>query len=169
MSYRKLNQVTHPFTFPKPLCDDALQDIDTKSRYFIAVDMDSVYWQVATEKEAHKILESFTPDRKRRCKVIPMGTLNEDPTFIETMMKLQIEWEILSKEHGLKNVASKIIVDDVLLYGRTSKKILSHFRTVLDVLKHHHATLKLKKRKWFQDRCGFLGMDVTSDGTQPKQ
>ena len=45
-----------------------------------------------------------------------------------------------------------IIVDDVLLYGRTAGHCLEYFRTVLDVLKHHHATLKLKKCKWFQDR-----------------
>ena len=80
-----------------------------------------------------------------------------------------MEWDTLAKEHVLKNVASKIIVDDVLLYGRTSRQLLDYFRTVLDVLKHHRATLKLKKGKWFQDRCEFVGMDVAADGTQPAQ
>ena len=68
-----------------------------------------------------------------------------------------------------ENVASKIIVDDVLLYGRTSGKLLVYFRTVFDVLKHHHTNLKLKKCKWFQDRCDFVGMDVAVGGTQPAQ
>ena len=80
-----------------------------------------------------------------------------------------MEWDTLAKEHVLKNVASKIIVDDVLLYGRTSRQILDYFRTVLDVLKHHRATLKLKKCKCFQDSCKFVGMDVAEDGTQPAQ
>ena len=35
-----------------------------------------------------------------------------------------------------------IIVDDVLLYGRTAKQLLAYFITVLDVLKYHRNTLK---------------------------
>ena len=33
-----------------------------------------------------------------------------------------------------KNVASEIIVDGVLLYGRTAEHILDYFRTVLDIM-----------------------------------
>ena len=40
-------------------------------------------------------------------------------------MKLQMEWYALAKESGMKNVAYKIIVDDVLLYEHTAKKLLS--------------------------------------------
>ena len=109
--------------------------------------MDSGYWQVVAEEEACKILKFFTLDGKRRCKVMPMGSLNSAPTFLATTMKLYMEWDTLSKERGLKNVASKIIVDDVLLYGSTSKQLLDYFITVIDVLKHHRAKLKLKKWK----------------------
>ena len=57
----------------------------------------------------------------------------------------------------------------MLLYGRSAKQILAYFITVLNVLKHHHNTLKLKNCKWFQDMCEFLGMDVASGVTQPAQ
>ena len=43
----------------------------------------------------------------------------------------------------------KIIIDDIVLYGCTSNKLLAYFITVLDVLKHHRATLRLKNYKWF--------------------
>ena len=69
----------------------------------------------------------------------------------------------------MKNVASKVIVDDMLLYGITTRQLPSYFRTVLDVLKHHRATLKLKRCKWFQDRCKFVGMDMEAGVTQPAQ
>ena len=42
-------------------------------------------------------------------------------TGAATMMKLQMKWDTIAKERGLKNVASKIIADDVSLYGRTAK------------------------------------------------
>ena len=76
VSYQKLNQVTHPFTFPIPCCDDALQDIDTEEKYFIDMDMDSGYLQVVEEEEAYERLELFTPDGKWWWKVMHMGDLN---------------------------------------------------------------------------------------------
>ena len=35
VSYRKLNQVTRPFLFPVPRCDDAVQCINPRFKYFI--------------------------------------------------------------------------------------------------------------------------------------
>ena len=54
VSYQKMNQVTRPFTFPIPRCDDAVQNIDTEAKPFISVYMDSRYWQVVTEEEARE-------------------------------------------------------------------------------------------------------------------
>ena len=76
---------------------------------------------------------------------MPIRALNADPTFVAMTMKLQMEWYTLAKQRGLKNVAHKNIVDDVLLYGHTAKQFLSYFRTFVNVLKHHRATIKLKK------------------------
>ena len=98
-----------------------------------------------------------------------MGDLNTSPTFVAMTMKLQIEWYTLDKECVEKNVASKIIVDDVLLYGRTVDQILAYFRKVLYLLKHHRATLKPKNHKWFQDMCKFVDMDVVSVVKQSEQ
>ena len=50
--YYRLNQVTRPFTFPIPWCDDVVEDIDPDAWYFITMDMDSGYWQVVAELEA---------------------------------------------------------------------------------------------------------------------
>ena len=90
VSYQKLNQVTFPFTFPIPFCDEAVQEIDTEAKYFISVDTDSGYWQVLSEEEARKRLALLTLDRKRRWKVMPMGDLNKDPTFLAMITKLQM-------------------------------------------------------------------------------
>ena len=107
--------------------------------------MGSGYWQVVSEEEVCERLVFYTPKGKRQWKVIPAGHLNSDPTFLSMAMKLQTEWDTIAKENSLKMFASKIIVDDVLQYGRTDGHLLAYFRTVLYVLKHNRATLKLKK------------------------
>ena len=43
------------------------------------------------------------------------------PTCLVMRMKLKNEWDTLAIERGLKNGASNVIVDDVLLYGRTAE------------------------------------------------
>ena len=47
-------------------------------------------------------MEFFIPNGKRQWKVTPMGALNAAPIFVAMMMKLQMEWDTLSKERGLK-------------------------------------------------------------------
>ena len=96
MSYKKLNQVTCPFTFPTPRCDSTVHSINTEENYFISVDMDNGYCQVVAEEEACERLAFFTPDGKRRWKVMPMGDLNADTTFLAMMTKLQMEWDTLA-------------------------------------------------------------------------
>ena len=130
------------------------------------MDIYSGYCQVVEEEEAHEILAFFALDGKQRWKVMHMGSLNADPKFVAMMMKLQMKWYTLAKESGLKIDASKIIVDDVLLCGHTANHILAYFRTVVGVLKHHSATLKLKKCRTFQDRCEFVVMNVAAGGTK---
>ena len=79
-----------------------MQDIDTEVKYFIDVDMEICYWQVMAEEEARKRLEFFTPDGKRRKKVMPMGSLYAAATFLAMTINLQMEWDTLSKERGLE-------------------------------------------------------------------
>ena len=50
--------------------------------------MDSEYWKIVVEEEAHKIMVFFSPDGKRKWKVMLMGSLNSAPTFVSMMMKL---------------------------------------------------------------------------------
>ena len=47
--------------------------------------------------------------------MVLIGELNADSKFLEMLTKLQRVWYTLAKERELKNVALKIIVDDVFL------------------------------------------------------
>ena len=169
VSYRKLNQVTRPFKYPIPRCDDAVEDIDPEAKWFIAVDMDSEYWQLAAEPEARAKLAFYTPNGKKRWAVMPMGALNSAATFCAMMETLKQEWNKVAAEKQIQHCDTKVIVDDVLIYGRDSDELIRYFGVVVDVIKHHRATLKLKKCKWFGKSCEFVGVDVTSEGNKPAE
>ena len=59
--------------------------------------MNSGYWKVLAEEQACERLVLFIPVGKRCCKVMPMGALNSYPTFLAIKMKLQMEWDTISK------------------------------------------------------------------------
>jgi hypothetical protein len=146
-----------------------VEGIGTNARFFIAVDMDSGYWQVFAELEARSRLAFFTPTGKKRWKVMPMGALNSAATFVAMMTKLQTKWDEAARLQGIPNAGSKVIVDDVLLYAETAETLLAYFRCFLDVLKEHRATINLSKCKWFRQCCEFVGIDVTPEGNQPAE
>ena len=89
-----------------------------------------------------------------------MGALKSASTFVAMTMELQKVWEALAQARGIKDCGLKVIVDDVLVYGRDQEQMLHYSQAVLDILKHYHATINLKKCKWFQDKCEHAGVDV---------
>ena len=46
---------------------------------------------------------------------------------------------------------------------------MAYFRCFLTVLLEHHATINLKKCKWFHRRCEFVGIDITPEGNRPAE
>jgi hypothetical protein len=85
----QINQVTRPFKFSIPLCDDAAMDISPRAKYFITFDLDSGYWQIALEEASRAKTAFFTPYGKKKWTVLPMGCLNAMSIFVAMMMDLQ--------------------------------------------------------------------------------
>ena len=98
ISCQRLNPITIPYALPIPRCNNAVEEIDTEVRYFIAIDLELGYWQVVSEPEARSRLAFFTPNGKKRWQVMPMGALNSASTFVAMTMELHIKWTKLAKE-----------------------------------------------------------------------
>ena len=167
VSYRKLNQVTRPFTFPIPRCDDAVSDLPPEAQFKILTDMFSGYWQVVVEEGSRGKLAFFTPDGKVHWMVMPMGLLNAHATFIAMMTKICARWNALAAELGLHDVGCTIIVDDVMLWALTVVLLMAYFECVLQTLKEYRATLKLKKTFLLPQEPEFVGYTIESTGNSP--
>ena len=166
VSYRKLNAVTRPFTFPIIRCDDAVRDIGD-SEYFITMDLDSGYWQVACEEKSKAKLAFFTPTGKKRFKTMPMGATNAHPVFVALVAKFKEEWDRKAQTMKLSGFKSQVIVDDIMLSARDPETLIQYFVCVLQVLQHYRCTAKLRKCRFFPSVAEFVGLDINAKGNSP--
>jgi hypothetical protein len=88
VSYRQLNQVTLPFKYLIPCCDNAINNFgDSNARlYFISLDNKTGYHQIGVRFANQDKLAFFKPDGKKYTfSVMPFGPRNA-PTFYTCMM-----------------------------------------------------------------------------------
>ena len=169
VSYRSLNRVTRPFTFPIPRCDDAVTDLPPDTCYSILTDMAAGYWQVLVEEASRGKLAFFTPEGKVRWTVMPMGFLNASSIFCAMMTTISKEWDEKAAEAGIDRCGAKIIMDNIFLWAYTVQILLNYFQMVLQTLTHYRATLKLKKTHFLPEKPTFVGVQIERDGNAPSE
>ena len=169
VSYRLLNQVTCPYAYPMPRCDDAVDEIPPGMMYFVSFDLATGYWQILAAKATQHKLAFYSPEGLYTFKRMPMGALNAGPVFVSASNTMKLEWNQDAGKNGLTvdKVGAKVIVDDILAYGTTVLSLLAYLRCVLRTLQHYSTTVKLKKCKWFHSRLCFVGVDVCGAGNLP--
>ena len=116
---------------------------------------------------------------------MPFGP-NNTPTFYTVMMKtLQEEWNadfdktivdpsnsqaLLDNTSGSRTspirtvFGSRIVIDNILLYGTNVCQLLRYFPSVATILVKYRLSFKLVKYKFFSKRVEYLGYDFLSSG-----
>ncbi len=195
VSYRKLNEVTKPFQFPIPRCDDSIISLEQgPSRiYQMSMDADSGYHQVGVREVDQDKLAFFAPDNhKYTFEVMPFGPCNAPPFYTAMMLDFKEEWDALFviKVAELKTVdgktvrvegiliflgteklyyGSRAIIDDILIWTSHLRLTILYFRCVCMVFQKYRVSFKLKKCDFLKDRTEYVGYDVLSSGNSPAQ
>ena len=175
VSYRRLNQVTLPFEYPIPRCDDAIDNFgDSAGRlFFIALDNKTGYHQIRVRQQDQEKLAFFTPDDDKYCwPVMPFGPRNA-PAFYTCMMRIfRGEWQALYRSRypaDTTHLGSRIIIDDILLWATLLEALLRLFECVCDVFIKYRVTFQLKKCEFLTNRIEYVGHDITPDGNCPAE
>ena len=172
VSYRKLNQVTRPFTYPVPRCDEAVLDIGPNAKCFLSMDLDAGYWQIELEQHSRSKTAFFTPAGKKRWRVMPMGYLNSHSIFVAMMATLKVKWDLAATKKGLQPsfFGSKVIVDDILVIGKGAtyeEAIIDHDRKIHQLFKRleeKNITLNKDKCNFKKESVKYMGHIITKDG-----
>jgi hypothetical protein len=175
VSYRRLNQVTLPFEYPIPRCDDAIDNFGDSNGllYFIALDNMTGYHQIRVRHRDQEKLAFFAPDDHKYCwPVMPFGPRNA-PAFYTCMMGIfKGEWQALFRSRyptDTSHLGSRIIIDDILLWSTIVAALLRLFECVCDIFMKYRVTFQLKKCEFLTNRIEYVGHDITPTGNCPAE
>ena len=196
VSYRSLNSVTKPFTYPIPRCDDAIGSLNLGAGriYIITVDARQGYHQVAVRSADKEKLAFFAPNGKKYTyKVMPFGPMNAPAFYTYMMQQFRDEWDalfylILNEMKELNGQAIKVsptnevtlggtavqtgskgIIDDILIWSTALPLVLTYFECVCKVFQKYRVSFRLDKCEFLKDRVEYVGHDLTPDGNCPAQ
>ena len=122
IDYRKVNTVTKTDSFPLPLIEDCIDQVENAA-YVSKLDLMKGYWQVPLDQDAREISAFVTPTGLYQCRVMPFGMKNSPATF-QRMMNRVIAG------HG----NCVVYIDDVLVYSNTWEEHVAHLRDLFERL-----------------------------------
>lgn len=153
IDYRKLNEHTVPDSYPLPGIPELLRSVNA-SKYFVALDLRSGYWQIPMEKDSIPLTAFRVPGGLYEFVVMPFGLKNAPATFQRAMDFLLGD---------LKHNGVSVYLDDILIHAETAKECMERVAKVLGRLQLAGLTINLEKCSFFPKRLEYLG-HVLEDG-----
>ncbi len=155
--YRPLNLQTRRDSFPMPLVDDVISQLG-KSAWFIALDLQSGFWQIKMAPEDRGKTALITKNGLYDWTVMPFGLKNATSTFTRTM------YEVFK---DLGDSFLKVFVDDLNIHSESWEDHLQHLEVVLSRLREVNLRLNPNKCCFAAKSIVFLGHVVNKEGTKP--
>lgn len=156
INYKKLNAKTVEDNYPLPNIDLVIQAA-ASSPYISTLDMAKGFHQIKVEPESIPKTAFILPEGKYEYVRMPFGLRNAPAHF---------QWTINDLLSHLS--FSKVYIDDIIIYSDTFEEHIDHLKQVLDILKQHGLTVKVKKCKLVKDSLDFLGHKIGKGFIQPQ-
>ena len=150
-----LNKAIHREHYPM----NSFEDVATRlcgSKYFTTLDANMGYYQIKLSKASSKLTTFNTPFGRYRYLRMPIGAKCSSEVFQRCM-----------EMHFGSIQGAEVIVDDILVHGRTIEEHNKRLKQVLD--KARTINLKLNKEKcvFAKPEVDYVGHKLTSEGIKP--
>jgi hypothetical protein len=158
LDYRLLNSRSHPENYSIRTPEDCMAEIgQNNSRYFIALDLTSGFYQMSLAKESRPYT-AFTvaPYGQLQWTRSAMG-LKGCPGSFARLMDITLR--------GIPNTL--VYIDDVLIHGKTQMEAIAVLDKVLQRLAEHNLKVNIPKSSFFASKTEYLGHTLSASGITP--
>ncbi|CAF1129296.1 unnamed protein product, partial [Brachionus calyciflorus] len=158
IDYRSLNERTQKDAHPLPNSED-FYVLLSKSKWYTKMDLITGYFQILMKPESRQ-LTAFTCEWGLfEYLVMPMGLTNAPATFQRAMNKVLKRFIIAG--------FVVVFLDDILIHSETLIEHFKHIELVVNELKKHCLSVKLKKCEVAKQEVVFLGHVISSGSIKP--
>jgi hypothetical protein len=154
IDYRELNKVTIKNQYPLPMINDLLDQLQG-AQVFSTFDLRSGYHQVRVKEEDIPKTAFRTRYGHYECLVMSFRLTNALAIFMDTINRFF---------HDYLDQFTIVLIDDILIYSRTSEEHEEHLRKVLERLRNEKLYAKLEKCEFWMDSVSFLGHVISGKG-----
>ena len=152
---KKLNEAVKRERYVLPSLDDIAPSLQG-SKVFSKLDAASGFWQIPLHTESSKLTTFITPFGRFCFRRLPFG-ISSAPEIFQRLMT-----DLLQGIPG-----TKVIMDDILIYGKSIEEHDSHLDGVLDTVQRSGLKLNKAKCELRKEELGFFGHRVGKDGIKP--
>ena len=154
VDFRALNAIYRTYIWPMTRVENIFAKLG-KAKFFIMLDLQSGYHDIALDDDAIKKIPSVMPLGKYKYFKVPFG-LAQAPTYFQNLMN-----RVLNGLHF-----TLAYLDDVIIFSESAEKHLKDIQIVLTRLKQVKLRLKKSKCLVFKQELHYLGYLLTNKWNQ---
>ena len=152
---RDLNAAIRKEHFPMTTIEEVVASMP-QAKVFSVLDATSGYWQVKLDEESSKLCTFNTPFGRYRFTRLPFGIKSAPEVFQNCMS------ELFADVDGVK-----VIVDDLLIWGKDDDEHDARLKQVLDRAREVNLKFNAKKCRIRQEEVPYVGHVLSKDGLKP--
>ena len=140
---------------------NSIDDVATRlhgSKYFTTLDANMGYYQIKLTEESSRLTTFNTPFGRYRYLRMPMGAKCSSEVFQREM-----------ETHFGCMEGSEVIVDDILIHGKTIEEHNDRLRKVLEKARSINLKLNRKKCVIAEPEVNYVGHKLTGEGIKPTE
>ncbi|XP_049883119.1 uncharacterized protein LOC126378773 [Pectinophora gossypiella] len=150
-----VNQATESDTYPMPTANEVFAAV-AGGKFYTTLDLDRAYTQVTVNHDTAKLLTLNTCKGLYTVHRLAFG-VKACPGIFQRLMTALLA--------GIAGVA--VLIDDIIISGRTMPEMLQRLDTVLQRIKEAGLRLNKNKCRFAKEKVEFLGFIIDAEGIHP--
>lgn len=153
IDYRRLNGVTQPLSYPIPLVDEIIDQMQG-AQIFTTLDLQGAFHQIRMHPRCKQYTAFSTSWCKYQFNSCPFGLLGSPYTWLRAIHTV------------LKGIIGLWIgyMDDIIIYSTTLREHMKILESVVKRLIQHNLKLNIEKSMFLRSHVSYLGHIISKDG-----